>query len=533
VLAIILAAQAMAVVDSSVITTALPTLHAALHFSPAGLSWVQNAYTLPFGGLLLLGARAGDLLGRRLVFVAGIALFTVASLFAGLAESSAWLLTARAVQGIAAAVAVPSTLTLLMASFPPGPQRTRAIAYYGAVAGGASSVGIVIGGLLTSGISWRWGLFINVPLGAAVIALAPRYLPETDRTTGHFDLLGALTGTLGMTGIVYGFVQAGSLGWSDPGTIVSFVAGAALLGGFLLTETRAGQPIMPLRLFASRERSGAYLTRLLVVGGLFSSTFFLTQFLQGVLNFSAVEAGVAFLPETAVLFGTAQVAAKVAGRFGATRLLIAGLVTELAGLVWVSRLSAGTAYFPGIAIPMVLLGGGLGIAIVTLTTRGIAGVAPEDSGAASGLLNVAQQVGASLGLGILTSVFAAASTHASSHPAAGLDAKREAAQVLAHGVSAALAGSAVFLVIALVVALVMVGRRRTEPAVANAEPAVADATEAVRQELDTGTHEASRCLAFAAVTSSTTAPQSPTPHASRALNPMTPQRPEKEATTSD
>jgi hypothetical protein len=214
---------------------------------------------------------------------------------------------------------------------------------------------------------------------------------------------------------------------------------------------------------------------------LFSSTFFLTQFLQGVLNFSAIEAGLAFLPETAVVFGTAQVVARVAGRFGVTRLLIAGLVTELAGMVWVSRLSAGTAYFPGIAIPMVFLGGGLGIAIVTLTTRGIAGVAPEDSGAASGLLNVAQQVGASLGLGILTSVFAAASTHASSHPAAGLDAKREAAQVLAHGVSAALTGCAVFLGIAIVVALVMTGRRRTEPA-------VADATQAVRQELDTGTH---------------------------------------------
>jgi EmrB/QacA subfamily drug resistance transporter len=487
VLAIILAAQAMAVIDANVITTALPSIHAALHFSPTGLSWVQNAYTLPFGGLLLLGARAGDLLGRRRVFVAGIALFTVASLFAGLAESSGWLLTARAVQGIAAAVFVPSTLTLLMASFPPGPQRARAIAYYGAVAGGASSVGIVIGGLLTSWISWRWGLFINVPVGAAVIALAPRYLPETDRTTGHFDLLGALTGTLGMTGIVYGFVRAGSSGWSDPGTIAAFVAGAALLGGFLLIEMRAEQPIMPLRLFASRERSGAYLSRMLVVGGMFSSFFFLTQFFQGVLNFSAIEAGVAFLPSTAVVFGTAQVVPKVAGRFGETRLLIAGLVTELAGMVWISRLSAGTTYFPGIAIPMILTGG-LGIAIVTLTTRGIAGVAPEDSGAASGLLNVAQQVGASLGLGILTSVFAAASRHASSHPAAGLDAKREAAQALAHSVSAALTGSAVFLGLALVVALVSHRRRRTEPAVADAEPAVADATEAVRQDLDTGTH---------------------------------------------
>jgi EmrB/QacA subfamily drug resistance transporter len=475
VLAIILAAQAMAVIDSSVVTTALPSIHAGLHFSPTGLSWVQSAYTLAFGGLLLLGARAGDLLGRRRVFVAGIALFTVASLFAGLAQSSDWLIIARAVQGIAAAVAVPSVLTLLMASFPPGPHRVRAIAYYGAIAGGASSIGIVLGGLLTSWLSWRWAMFINVPVGAAVIALAPQYLPETDRTTGHFDLLGALTGTLGMTAIVYGCVRSGTSGWSDAGTITSLVAGVALLCGFLLIELRAEQPIMPLSLFASRERSGAYLSRLLLVAGMFSSFFFLTQFLQGVRNFSPIEAGLAFLPWTAVLFGAVQVMAKLGGRFAGTRLLIAGLVMGLAGMVWGSRLSAGTAYFPGLAIPMILLGVGLGIGIVTLTTRGIAGVAPEDSGAASGLLNVAQQIGASLGLGILTSVFAAASRHASSHPAAGLDAKREAAQVLAHGVSAGLTGAAVFLGLALVVALVTGGRRRTEPA-------EADATETVRQE---------------------------------------------------
>lgn len=240
---------------------------------------------------------------------------------------------------------------------------------------------------------------------------------------------------------------------------------------------------MALSLFASQERSGAYLSRLLLVAGMFSSFFFLTQFLQRVDNFSAIEAGVAFLPWTAVLFGAVQVMAKVGGRVGGTRLLVAGLVTGLGGMVWVSRLSAGTAYFPGLAVPMILLGVGLGIGIVTLTTRGIAGVAPENSGAASGLLNVAQQIGASLGLGILTSVFAAASRHASSHPAAGLDAKREAAQTLAHGVSAGLTGAAIFLALALVVALVTGGRRRTEPA-------VADATEAVRQELDTALTEA-------------------------------------------
>jgi EmrB/QacA subfamily drug resistance transporter len=484
ILAIILAAQAMAVIDSNVVTTALPHIHAALHFSPTGLSWVQSAYTLPFGGLLLLGARSGDLLGHRRVFVAGVALFTAASLFAGLAQSSDWLLVARAVQGIAAAVAVPSVLTLLMASFPPGPERARAIAYYGITIGGASRVGIVLGGLLTSWLSWRWAMFINVPVGAAIITLTPRYLRETERTTGHFDLSGALTGTLGMTGIVYACVRAGSSGWSEPGTIASLAAGVALLGTFLLIEIRAEQPIMPLRLFANRERSGAYLSRLLLVAGMFSSFFFLSQFLQDVRNFSAIEAGLAFLPWTVVLFVAVQIMAKVGGRFGGTRPLIAGLVIGLAGMVWVSRLSVDTAYFPGLAIPMILLGVGLGIGIVTLTTRGIAGVAPEDSAAASGMLNVAQQIGASLGLGILTSVFAAASRHASSHPAAGLDANREAAHTLAHGVSAGLTGAAIFLALALVVALVTGGRRRTEPAVATA-------TEAVRQELDTALTEAS------------------------------------------
>src|SRR3954454_8768135 len=355
VLGIILATYLMIVLDVSVIITALPRIHTALDFSVADLSWVQNAYALTFGGLLLLGARAGDLLGRRRVFVAGVAVFTLASLTAGLAQSAGWLLAARAVQGVGAAIAAPSTLALLTTSFREGAERTRALAFYSAVAGGGGSAGLVLGGMLTDWVSWRWGMFINVPLGLALIALAPRHLPETARHQGRFDLAGAATSTLGMTSLVYGFVRAASDGWGDRVTVASFGAGAILLAAFVLNERRAHQPITPLRLFASRERSGAYVARILVVGGMFSMFFFLTQFLQGVLGFNPLQAGVAFLPMTAVMFAMVRLIPRIAHRVGNMALLIGGLVVALTGMVWLSRLSQDTAFFPGIALPLVLL----------------------------------------------------------------------------------------------------------------------------------------------------------------------------------
>jgi EmrB/QacA subfamily drug resistance transporter len=456
VLAIILASYLMLVLDISVIITALPKIHRALDFSPTGLSWVQNAYTLTFGGLLLLGARAGDILGRRRMFVVGIGLFTVASFAGGLAQSADWLLAARAVQGIGAAIAAPSTLALLLVSFREGHERNRALAYYSAVAGGGGSVGLVLGGVLTSWASWRFGLFINVPLGAALIWLAPRYLTETDRRSGRFDLLGAATSTLGMTALVYGFVRAASDGWGERLTLASFAASLVLLTAFVCTELRADEPITPLRLFASRERSGAYIARVLVTSGMFSTFFFLTQFLQGVLDYSALEAGFAFLPMTAVMFALGRVVPRIIGRVGNTRLLIAGLLIALIGIVWLSRLAADTAYFPGIALPLALLGFGMGIAFAPLTAAGVAGVAPSDAGAASGLVNVAQQLGGSLGLGILITVFASASRSA-------------AHDRLAHGVATALTGSAVFLALALAVVIVVVRRAAPVELVAPAE----------------------------------------------------------------
>jgi EmrB/QacA subfamily drug resistance transporter len=445
VLAIILACYLMIIVDISVIITALPDIHSALNFSSTGLSWVQNAYALTFGGLLLLGARAGDILGRRRVFMAGISLFTAASLLAGLAHSPAWLLTARAVQGVGAAIAAPSTLALLTITFREGPERTRAIAWYSAVAGGGGSLGLVLGGALTQWISWRWGLFINVPIGLALIALAPRYLPETEREPGRFDLPGAAFSTLGMSAVVYGFVRAAADGWGDAATVASFSAGVALLAAFVLTEMRAEQPITPLRLFASRERSGAYAARILVVSGMYAMFFFLTQYFQGVSGFGPLEAGAAFLPMTLLVFTMVQVVPRVAERVGSTRLLAGGLLVALTGMAWLSQLGDGTHYFPQIALPLLLVGAGMGTALTPLTQAGIAGVAPDDAGAASGLVNTAHQLGGALGISVLVTVFTAAGGGANAHD-------------LVQGVASALTGSVVFLALGLLVVVGVIAR---------------------------------------------------------------------------
>jgi hypothetical protein len=269
-------------------------------------------------------------------------------------------------------------------------------------------VGIVLGGVLTSWLSWRWGLFINVPIGITAIALAPAYLPETPRDTKSFDVAGAAAGSLGMFALVFGFVRAGTAGWSDWGAIISFVVGVALLGGLILVEMRARHPMMPLRLFASVERTGALIGRLFLVGSMFSSLFFLTQYFQGVRGFSAVEAGFAFLPMTGLMFAMSRVVPRLAPVLGTARLLFGGLVIDLIGLGWLSRVSVGTNYFPGIAVPLLFLGVGAGIAFITLTGRGIAGVPDGDAGAASGLVNVFHQVGGCLGIAVMTTIFVSA-----------------------------------------------------------------------------------------------------------------------------
>ncbi len=440
VLTIILGCYLMVVLDASIVITALPSIQNDLGISPSTLSWVQNAYTLTFGGLLLLGARAGDLLGRRQVFVAGTLLFTLASALGGLATSPAWLLAARALQGVGAAIAAPSTLALLSVSFPRPHERTRALAYYSGVAGAGVSVGLVLGGMLTSWVSWRWGLFINVPIGIALAWLAPRHLPETERQSGRFDLAGAATSTLGMGGLVFGLVRAADYGWGNAIALGSFAIAAVLLVAFVLNERRVEQPITPLRLFASRERVGAYVARMLTVGAMFGMFFFLTQFMQGAEGYSALAAGCAFLPVSLTIFAMVRAVPRLVGRFGELRVLAGGLGLAVVGLAWLSRITVDANYATQVAPPMVLLGLGMGTAFAPLTSLGIGGVAERDAGAASGVVNAAHQLGGTLGIGILITVFASASSGSPAH-------------ALAEGVPTAITVSAILAALALAVVL--------------------------------------------------------------------------------
>lgn len=454
VLGLVLTAQLMVVLDATIVNIALPDISGALHFTPTSLSWVINAYTLVFGGLLLLGARAGDILGRRKVFLTGIALFTVASLLGGFASSAGLLLAARAVQGVGAALAAPSALALLMTMFPDARERTRAIGYYTAVSIGGSAVGLIAGGMLTQWVSWRWVLFVNVPIGLAVLAVALRVLPETARRRGHFDLAGAITSTLGMTGLVYGFVRAASSGWGDPVTVAAFVGGAVLLATFIAVELRAQSPIVPLRLFADRDRAVSYVARLLLVAGMMGMFFFLTQFLQEVLHYSAVVSGLAFLPLTIVLFTASQVSARVlSGRIPAKTVMAVGLTSSTLGLLWLTQLHATSSYLD-LLFPLVLFGLGNGLAFVPLTTTSLSGVEPADAGAASGLVNVMQQVGGALGLAVLVTVFGSASRAAVSP--AGASAAQKAQHAFVVGADRGFLIAACFLAVTVVLVLVAI-----------------------------------------------------------------------------
>jgi EmrB/QacA subfamily drug resistance transporter len=481
-LAIIAASQLMVVLDATIVNIALPQIQQALGFSTTSLSWMLNAYTLTFGGLLLLGGRAGDILGRRRVFVAGILVFTLASFLGGLATSPAWLLAARALQGVGAAVAAPTALSLITTNFAEGRERNRAFGVFSAVAVSGGAIGLLAGGMLTSWLSWRWVLFVNVPIGILLAVLAPLFIAESERQPGRFDLGGALTSTAGMTALVYGFIRAAQEGWSDAGTIGAFAAAVALLAVFFSIETRTRQPITPLHMFRDRNRAGSYAIMLALAAAMFGQFFFLTLFVQDVLGYSPLRAGLAFLPITGAIVLTSQFAARSLPRIGPKRLMAVGALLAAAGLAWLTQVSITSGYVDGILGPMLLFGLGMGLLFVPLTIVAVSGVAPHDAGAASSLLNVTQQVGGSLGLSILVTVFGTASRNeattqvgqflasASSElqaqfqqtgqlPAAYAD------QVLAHGISTAFQLAAVFAVLALVVSMVVI---RTKPAEAEA-----------------------------------------------------------------
>ncbi|MEV0700176.1 MFS transporter [Saccharopolyspora sp. NPDC050389] len=437
ILAIVLVGYFMIVLDNSIIFTGLPQIAVGMNLSPTALSWVQNAYTLVFGGLLLLGARMGDLLGRQRVFIVGVALFGLASLLVGTAQTAWWIIAARAFQGIGAAVVAPSSLALITANFPAGRERTRAVAAFGTTAGIGASLGLVVGGALADRVSWQAGFFINVPIAVVMILASLRFLPANRPVRGRFDLLGAITSTIGMGALVYGIVNSGKQGWASPLSLAPAGIGVAVLAVFVVNEWRAQQPIMPLRIFANRERSGAAIARLLFAGTMIAFFFFTTQFLQGVYHWNPLQAGLAFLPMTAVQFASSLPVPRLTRRFGNAPLLVAGLALVLAGMAWMTRLTAETSYLAGVALPMILIGLGQGLAFGPLTAAGIAGARAEDAGAASGVVNTAHQLGSTLGIAILTAASAGAAT-------------------LAHRVIDAYAGGTAMLTIALAAVLTLI-----------------------------------------------------------------------------
>jgi EmrB/QacA subfamily drug resistance transporter len=462
-LLIIATAQLMVVLDATIVIVAQPHIQTALGFSDGGLEWVTNAYALTLGGLLLLGGRAGDLLGRRRMFVAGLLLFSAASLAGGLATSQAWLLAARAVQGVGGAIVAPTALALIATTFPEGPPRNRAMGVYAAMSGAGGVVGLLAGGLLVTYASWRWVLFVNVPIGIAVALAALVVLPGAARRPGRLDLPGAITGTAGVAALVYGLSNAaaspdGTSHWGDAKVVTALAAGALLLAVFALVETRSRHALLPVRLLRQRDRLGANLIMLGVGTAIFGVFFFVNYFVQDIWGYSALRTGVAFLPLTVVLLVASGAAAALVPRIGARPLLLAGGAASAGGLFWLSRLTEHGTYAGGLLGPMLVLGVGLGLLFVPLPLVAMARVEEGDSGVAASLLNVGRQVGGSIGLAVLGTVawtvVADGTRTASSHAAA--------QHALAVGFDRAFLVAAGIAVLVLVVAITAIRVRRAD-----------------------------------------------------------------------
>ncbi|MFD0371411.1 MFS transporter [Streptomyces sp. NPDC059071] len=426
-LTVIAACQLMVVLDATIVNIALPHIQEALSFSTTDLSWVLSAYTLTFGGLLLLGGRAGDILGRRRVFLTGILVFTAASLLGGFAQEPWQLLAARALQGVGGAIASPTSLALITTTFPEGPERNRAFGVFAAVSAGGGAIGLLAGGMLTEWLDWRWVLFVNVPIGLLIAFLTPRFINESERHPGRFDLAGAFSSTLGMAALVYGFIRASEEGWKDSLTIGSFVSAVILLAAFAVVESRAREPITPLRMFADRNRSGTYVIMLSLAAAMFGMFFFIVLFVQNVLGYTPIRAGFAFLPVTLAIGVGAGLAQRLLPVLGPKPFMVTGAAITGIGLFWLTFITPDSSYATGVLGPMVTFGFGMGLNFVTLTLTAVSGVAQHEAGAASGLLNATQQVGGSLGLSILVTVFGTASKD---------EGERQAQDFLAHATDA-------------------------------------------------------------------------------------------------
>jgi EmrB/QacA subfamily drug resistance transporter len=454
-LALLAVTQFVIILDASIVNVALPSIGAALDFSQDNLSWVVNAYTLTFGGFLLLGGRLADLMGRRRLFMSGLVLFTAASLLGGLAQSDVWLIAARAAQGLGAALVSPAALSLVTTIFSEGAERNRALGVWGAVAGSGGAAGVLLGGMLTEWAGWEWVLFVNVPIGLAAVVLAPRLLPESreEGVARGFDATGAVLVTGGLALLVYTLVDAESAGWTSTQTLGLGALSLATLAAFVAWEARASDPLMPFSIFRLRTLRGANVVGLLLGMALFSMFFFLSLYLQQVLGYSALETGFAFLPLAVLIIVSATVASRLVTRSGARPTLVVGLLLITGALVWFSQVSAGGSYVGDVLFPALVVAVGLGFAFVPVTIAAVTGTRPDEAGLASGLINTSQQIGGALGLAILVSVATSRTASAVS------DGIRDQAVALNEGFQTAFLVGAGFALVGAIVAALTISSR--------------------------------------------------------------------------
>jgi EmrB/QacA subfamily drug resistance transporter len=462
-LALLCVAQFVVVLDASIVNVALPTIGEALDFSESNLPWVVNAYVLTFGGFLLLGGRLADLLGRRRVFMFGLVLFALASLAGGLAGSSGQLIAARAVQGLGAAILSPAALSIVATTFRDGAERNKALGVWGAVAGSGGAAGVLLGGILTEGLGWEWVLWVNVPIGIAAAAIAPTLIAESREETGsrHFDVAGAVTITLGLSALVFGLLDAEEAGWGSAQTILTFVASALLLAAFVAVERRSRAPLVPFSIFRVRTITGANVVGVLIGASLFSMFFFISLYMQQVLGYSPIHAGLSYLPLAVSIMVSAGLASALVTKVGFKPILATGMALIAIGLVWFSQISVHGSFLADILGPSLFAAVGLGFSFVPVTIAAVSGIEDREQGLASGLINTSQQVGGALGLAILAAV--ANSIIGTSHDPA----------TLVEGFQSAFLAGAAFAVLGLLATLFLVRTSDSRAHVAlGSEPAL-------------------------------------------------------------
>ncbi|CAN5318360.1 MFS transporter [soil metagenome] len=473
-LAVICIAQLMVVLDATVVNVALPSIREDLDFSLDNLTWVVTAYSLAFGGLLLFGGRTGDLFGRRRMFMIGISIFAGASLVGGLANSEAMLIIARAAQGAGGAIAAPTALALLATTFTEPAARARAFGVFAAMAASGGALGLLLGGVLTDFASWRWALFINVPIGAIVLFLTPRVLNESQGSGTKLDLPGAITVTAGMGTLVYGLTKAATDGWDSTETIVTLGIAVALLVAFVFIEHVTTHPLMPFRIFADRNRTGASLIMLFVAAAMFTTFYFMAQFQQNVHGWSPFKTGLGFLPmPVTIMFMSIVVVRRLIPKIGIRPFLTVGPILAIAGMASFAQLDASSSYWPFLG-SLLLLGLGMGCVFVPLTMTAVNGVAPHETGLASALLNTGQQIGGAIGLAVMGTIFshAAADKATSLGSSAGTAAGQ--ADIFVAGQQHAFQAGIVVAALALIASLALIRVNKVAPPAAGAAPVLAD-----------------------------------------------------------